>query len=133
MFICFLKYAFFCNILSNLVFGEFKFNNTANECNIIDNEYCIHKPLKGEVFLLILIKCFIFLILDDCSVTIISPYSCASQQNDSFCDFFLDWSVINDDVAKFTLSKYNYQINEWIALIFSSSNISNTEVCLTMV
>lgn len=71
---------------------------------------------------------FLFLFQDDCTVTIISPYTCANQQNETSCDLILDWNIIDDHVVKFTLTKYKYQMNEWIALIFSNSNISNTEV-----
>ncbi|RNA41581.1 hypothetical protein BpHYR1_004977 [Brachionus plicatilis] len=49
MFTRFIKYAFYCLFFFILASGEldgFKSHNT-NECNIIDNEYCIHKPLKG--------------------------------------------------------------------------------------
>ena len=45
----FTTYAICCNIFLILAyeFDEFKLNRT-NECNIIDDEYCVHKPLKGN-------------------------------------------------------------------------------------
>lgn len=48
-----IQFVIYWNFFSILPFefDEFKLNST-NECNIIDDEYCVHKPLKGK-------QCFI--------------------------------------------------------------------------
>lgn len=78
-----------------------------------------------------------FLKLENCESTIIHPYSCLNQANDGGvesttrrpkCEFLLEWAVKKDGVVKFSVTKYNQQLNQWIALIFSKNNLDDNLV-----
>ena len=80
------------------------------ECEIFDS-YCVARSAH-----------------DKCSSTVIYPYQCANDPDESKCDFILDWRVdetrLDNGVLNFTLTWYgdgtNTSSNTWIGLIFSS-------------
>ncbi len=92
-------------LATNLVLANNSTNSDA-ECEIFD-PYCVARSAH-----------------DNCSSTVIYPYKCASDPDESKCDFILDWRI-EDQILNFTLTWYagdgaNSSGNSWIGLIFSS-------------
>ncbi len=69
-----------------------------------------------------ILKLWLFDFVDDCSVILLYPFTCASDDTFKSCDIILQLNLIDSIIVNVDLLKKNVFKNSWISI-----GISNTE------
>lgn len=67
---------------------------------------------------------FNFFFKDNCHFTAAYPYKCVTRNQLYNCDLVFNWKITNN-IIDFSLTKYNYRLNEWIGIIFAKESIKS--------
>ena len=64
---------------------------------------------------------YLFKDKNECSEFVLYPKNCVGLEPTADCELMFDWNIVQNKI-EFTLTKFNYNYNQWNGILFSNQS-----------